>query len=132
MCAAVALKNLEIMEETKLFEHAKSVGQLLQEGLRKFEDYPFVGEVRGRGLIGGIELVKTKTPREPFKASFGIGAYCSAACQEAGLIVRNVGDVIAFCPPLIIAERQIDELLGKFEIGLNKTVEWAHKEIDRH
>ena len=52
VCAAVALRNLEIMEETKLFEHAKSVGQLLQEGLRKFEDYPFVGEVRGRGLIG--------------------------------------------------------------------------------
>ena len=132
VCAAVALKNLEIMEETKLFEHAKSVGQLLQEGLRKFEDYPFIGEVRGRGLIGGIEIVKTKTPREPFKPSFGIGPYCSAACQEVGLIVRNVGDVIAFCPPLIITESQIDELLGKFEIGLNKTVEWAHKEMDRH
>ena len=53
-------------------------------------------------------------------------------CQEAGLIVRNVGDVIAFCPPLIITESQVDELLGKFEIGLNKTVEWAHKEMDRH
>mgnify|MGYP001161182071 FL=1 len=131
VCAAVALKNLEIMEETKLFEHAKSVGQLLQEGLRKFEDYPFVGEVRGRGLIGGIELVKTKKPREPFNASFAIGAYCSAACQDAGLIVRNVGDVIAFCPPLIITESQIDELLSKFEVGLKKTVQWAHKEMEK-
>ena len=131
VCAAVALRNLEIMEETKLFEHAKSVGQLLQEGLSKFEDYPFVGEVRGRGLIGGIELVKTKKPREPFIASFGIGAYCSAACQDVGLIVRNVGDVIAFCLPLIITESQIDELLSKFELGLKKTVEWAHKEMER-
>jgi len=131
VCAAVALRNLEIMEETKLFEHAKSVGQLLQEGLSKFEDYPFVGEVRGRGLIAGIELVKTQNPREPFKASFGIGAYCSAACQDVGLIVRNVGDVIAFCPPLIITESQIDELLSKFEAGLKKTVEWAHKEMER-
>ena len=80
-------------------------------------------------MIGGVELVKNKTPREPFEPGFGIGAFCSAACQEVGLIVRNIGDVIAFCPPLIIEESQIDELLSKFEIGLNKTVEWAHKEM---
>ena len=81
----------------------------------------------GRGLIGGIELVKVKSPREPFDPSVGIGAYCSAACQEAGLIVRNVGDTVAFCPPLIITDNQVGELLHKFEVGLNKTIDWASK-----
>ena len=130
VCAAVALKNLEIMEETKIFEHAKSVGEVLQSGLRQFADYPFVGEVRGRGLIGGIELVKTKDPREPFEASFGIAAHCAAACQELGLIVRNIGDTVAFCPPLIITEDQVGELLAKFEAGLKQTIEWANAQLD--
>ena len=101
----------------------------LQSGLREFADYPFVGEVRGRGLIAGIELVKTKDPREPFDASFGIAAYCATACQELGLIVRNIGDTIAFCPPLIITEDQVGELLGKFEAGLKQTIEWAHNQM---
>ena len=127
VCAAVALRNLEIMEETNLFDHARVMGELLQRGLSEFSELPFVGEVRGRGLIGGIELVKVKSPREPFDPSVGIGAYCSAACQEAGLIVRNVGDTVAFCPPLIITDNQVGELLHKFEVGLNKTIDWASK-----
>ena len=129
VCAAVALRNLEIMEETKIFDHAKTVGETLQRGLREFSDYPFVGEVRGRGLIAGIELVKTKDPREPFDAQIGIAAYCAAACQELGLIVRNIGDTVAFCPPLIITNDQVGELLGKFEAGLKKTVDWAQSQI---
>ena len=129
VCAAVALRNLEIMEETKIFDHAKIVGETLQRGLREFSDYPFVGEVRGRGLIAGIELVKTKDPREPFDAQIGIAAYCAAACQELGLIVRNIGDTVAFCPPLIITDDQVGELLGKFEAGLKKTVDWAQSQI---
>ena len=129
VCAAVALRNLEIMEETKIFDHAKTVGETLQRGLREFSDYPFVGEVRGRGLIAGIELVKTKDPREPFDAQIGIAAYCAAACQELGLIVRNIGDTVAFCPPLIITDDQVGELLDKFEAGLKKTVDWAQSQI---
>ena len=122
VCAAVALRNLQIMEETHLFEHAATVGEILQQRLQGFVDHPLVGEVRGRGLLAGLELVREKEPRTPFAASEGVAAYCSAACAEAGLIVRNIGDTIAICPPLIISEAQIDELIAKLTIGLDKTL----------
>ncbi len=124
VCAAVALKNLEIMEEMDLFNHAARVGQAFQERMHSFADHPLVGETRGAGLIGGIELVKEKEPRVPFAAKEGVGAYCSAACAEEGLIVRNMGDTIAFCPPLIITDEQVDELFTKFATGLDKTLNW--------
>jgi 4-aminobutyrate--pyruvate transaminase len=124
VCAAVALRNLEIMEERDLFAHAASIGRVFQERLNSFSDHPLAGEVRGVGLIGAIELVRGKSPREPFKPSEGVGAYCSAACQEEGLIVRNMGDAIAFCPPLIINQDQVDEMFSKFTRGLERTVAW--------
>ena len=124
VCAAVALRNLEIMEERDLFAHAASISQVFQERLESFSDHPLVGEVRGVGLIGAIELVRGKSPREPFKPSEGVGAYCSAACQEEGLIVRNMGDAIAFCPPLIINQNQVDEMFTKFAHGLERTLAW--------
>jgi 4-aminobutyrate--pyruvate transaminase len=125
VCAAVALRNLEIMEEMDLFNAAAKTGALLQEGLQRFVDHPLVGEVRGAGLLAAIELVREREPRTPFKTSDGVGAYCTAACQEEGLIVRNIGDTMAFCPPLIISSDQIDELLTKFGRGLEKTLAWA-------
>ena len=125
VCAAVALRNLEIMEEMDLFNAAAKTGGLLQEGLQRFVDHPLVGEVRGAGLLAAIELVREREPRTPFKTSDGVGAYCTAACQEEGLIVRNIGDTMAFCPPLIISSDQIDELLTKFGRGLEKTLAWA-------
>jgi len=125
VCAAVALRNLEIMEEMDLFNAAAKTGALLQEGLQRFVDHPLVGEVRGAGLLAAIELVREREPRTPFKTSDGVGAYCTAACQEEGLIVRNMGDTMAFCPPLIISSDQIDELLTKFGRGLEKTLAWA-------
>jgi len=127
VCAAVALRNLEIMEEQDLFAHAARVGEILQARLRNFEDHPLVGEVRGSGLIAGVELVKQAEPRIPFAAADGVGAYCAKACQDEGLIVRNMGDAIAFCPPLVITEDQVDELSTKFERGLNATATWARR-----
>ena len=78
------------------------MGEIFQQRLSGFADHPLVGEVRGAGLIGAAELVKEKDPRVPFKPSAGVGAHCASACQEAGLIVRAMGDAVAFCPPLIV------------------------------
>jgi 4-aminobutyrate--pyruvate transaminase len=124
VCAAVALRNLEIMEEMNLFAHASHMGRVLQAGLQAFADHPLVGEVRGAGLIAAVELVREKEPRTPFQSSDGVGAYCAQACQDEGLIVRNLGDAVAFCPPLIITEDQVGELLDKFGTGLDKTLAW--------
>ena len=80
-----------------------------------------VGRVTG---MGGVELVAEKEPRKAFAPSQGVGAFCAAACQEEGAILRNMGDAIAFCPPLIINADQIDELCTKFERALDKTLNW--------
>ncbi|MEC7970452.1 MAG: aminotransferase [Pseudomonadota bacterium] len=125
VCAAVALRNLEIMDEMDLYTHANRIGKVFQERLRAFADHPLVGEVRGEGLIAAVELVQEKQPRKPFNLADGVGAYCSAACQDAGVILRNLGDNVAFCPPLIINEDQVDELISKFAVGLDATLTWA-------
>ena len=115
------------MEEMNLFQRAHKTGLSLQSRLSEFRDHPLVGEVRGVGLIAGLEIVKKKSPREPFHPKQGVAAHCAAACQEAGLIVRNIGDVVAVCPPLIIEENQIEELVTKLSIGLNAALDWAKK-----
>ena len=125
VCAAVALRNLEIMDEMDLYTHANRIGKVFQERLRAFADHPLVGEVRGEGLIAAVELVQEKQPRIPFNLADGVGAYCSAACQDAGVILRNLGDNVAFCPPLIINEDQVDELISKFAVGLDATLAWT-------
>ncbi len=124
VCAAVALRTLEIMEERAIFDHAARMGAAMQEGLRAFADHPLVGEVRGVGLIGAIELVEDKASGKPFAARRGAGAYCAQRCLEHGLIVRNLGDSIAFCPPLIITDDQVGEMLGKFSKALDDTTAW--------
>ena len=125
VCAAVALRTLELMEERALFSHAERVGESMQARMRTFVDHPLVGEVRGVGLIGAIELVADKASRAPFPAKRGVGAYCSERCQAHGLIVRNLGDSVAFCPPLIVTDAQVQEIFDKFGKALNETLDWV-------
>ena len=122
---AVALKTLEIYQRDKLFEKAANVGEYLQQQLRRFEDHALVGEVRGKGLLAAIEMVADKTTGKPFEGGV-MGAYCQQRCQEHGLIVRAVaGSSIALCPPLIINEQQVDELIEKLAKALDETERYA-------
>ncbi len=126
VCAAVALRNLELMEERDLFAQAARVGIGLQERLQALGEHPLVGDVRGLGLMGGAQLVADKEARSPFPQAKGVGAYCSDRCAAHGLILRNLGDTLAICPPLIISEDQVGELFDKFERALDDTLNWAH------
>jgi len=125
-CAA-ALKTLEIFERDRVFEHAAAVGAYLQERLQRFTDHPLVGEVRGVGLIAGIELVSDKASKRPFEGG-AVGATAQKACQDAGLIVRALGNTIAVCPPLIITQAHIDEMVDGLQKGLDATLEFVRKE----
>ena len=128
VCAAVALRTLELYEERDLYSHAAAMSSPFQAGLQSFADHPLVGEARGKGMIGAVELVADKKTGAGFEPSRGVGAYCVAEAQERGLIVRALpGDVIAFCPPLIITNDQIGELLAKFQGALDATLEWLGK-----
>lgn len=123
VCAAVALRNIEIMEQLDLFQAVAHKAEMFQQRLRSFKDFPLVGEARGIGLIGAIELVQDKSSKESFPREAKVGLYCMERCLQHGLVVRALGDVVCFCPPLVINDEQIDELFSKFELALHETIE---------
>ena len=125
---AVALETLKIYEERDIVKHVQSVSPRLQAGLREFADHPLVGEVRGVGLVAGVELVKNKETKEPFDPSLAVGVQAQAKIMENGLIIRAIGDTIAFCPPLVINEAEIDEMITSFAKGLDQTLTWVNAE----
>lgn len=119
--SAVALETLKIYEERDIVSQVRKVAPRMQEGLRRFADHPIVGEVRGIGLIGGIELVADKAARRSFDAAANVPGYLAKRAQQHGLIVRPIGDTIAFCPPLIIQEEEIDLMFERFGRALEDT-----------
>lgn len=126
---AVALKTLEIYERDKIFEHAARVGTYLQKRLREFESHPLVGNVRGAGLIAVLELVANKTTRQPFEGN-RVGASTQLFAQSEGLIVRALtGSCIAICPPLIITEQEVDELVNALAAALEKVTDVVKREV---
>ncbi len=128
VACAVALKTLEIYQRDNLFGHAARVGQYMQRRLREFETHPLVGEVRGKGMIAAVEMVADKASGQAF-AGGAVGAFAQQACQSHGLITRAVaGSSIAFCPPLIVTEVQIDEMVAKFARALDETLDFVTRE----
>ncbi|OUS13699.1 aspartate aminotransferase family protein [Rhodospirillales bacterium 47_12_T64] len=128
VCAAVALETLKIYEERDLFAQAADVGEHLQAGLAQFKDHPLVGEVRGVGLIAAVELVQNKDTKASFDPAGKVGTYLNERAIEQGLIIRNMGDAIAFCPPLIITHDEIDQVIARFGVALDQTLEWVKSE----
>jgi 4-aminobutyrate--pyruvate transaminase len=116
----VALKTLEIYERDKTFEYVASISDYFQARVNKLNTFESVGEARGVGLICGIELVSDKASKAGFTPMGSAGRVVAKTCQDEGLIVRAIGDVIAMCPPLIITTSQIDEMFDIFELALLK------------
>lgn len=124
---AVALKTLELYERDRIFEHAAAVGAYFQKRLNEFGDHELVGEVRGAGLIAALEIVADKLSGEPYDPS--VVGFLAQACQDNGLIGRALaGTCIAFCPPLIITEGQIDELIEKLGRSLQQTLDYVSEQ----
>jgi 4-aminobutyrate---pyruvate transaminase len=125
LACAVALETLKIYDERNIVDHVRTVAPILQNALKAYADHPLIGDTRGIGLIGAVELAEDKTARKPFDAKRGVGAYLVRRAQEHGLILRVMaGDIIAFSPPLVINELQIEELLRRFERALDDTDRW--------
>ncbi len=125
VASAVALETLRIYQERNILDHVRAVSPRLQDGLRSLADHPLVGEVRGMGLIGGVELVKDKATKESFDPKAGVGAYLAKCCEAHGLIVRAIMDTVALCPPLIIQNSEIDEIVTSLSKGLDDTQQWV-------
>jgi 4-aminobutyrate---pyruvate transaminase len=128
---AVALKTIEIYERDKIMENARKMSPVFQSRLMKLADHPMVGEARGVGLIGAVELVADKATKRSFQPKQMVGAAAVSKMQDLGLIVRNVQDSLALCPPLIITVDEIHEMFDLFEKGLDQMEAWARKENAR-
>ena len=128
VAAAVAVETLKIYAERDTVGHVRSVMDRFQAGLRKFADHPLVGEVRGIGLVAGVELVRDKATKKSFEATEGVGAAFANMALDHGLIIRAIpGDTITICPPLIITGDEIDDLVGRFGRTLDDTAAWLAK-----
>jgi 4-aminobutyrate--pyruvate transaminase len=125
VASAVALRTLEIYEERGLYDHAAAVSPAFQARLAELGDHPLVGEARGVGLVGAMELVANKETKQAFDPSAGVGIKCMALAHEQGLIPRAMGDAMALCPPLIVTEAEIDEIFDRMTAALDATHEWA-------
>jgi 4-aminobutyrate--pyruvate transaminase len=126
---AVALKTLEIYERIDIVRHVQSVAPVFETRLKALRDHPLVGETRGVGLIGGIELVKNKSTKESFDLRQGVGPKVVKLAEEEGLICRAVaGDTIALSPPLIINGAEINLMFDALGRALDRAEEWVSKE----
>jgi adenosylmethionine-8-amino-7-oxononanoate aminotransferase len=108
---ATGLKNVEIIERERLVENSASVGAYLLDGLRSLSGHSSVGDVRGLGLMCAIEFVEDKATRARFAEQDGFCERIMAYALEEGLILRQVEDIIEFCPPLIITRPEVDEMI---------------------
>lgn len=123
---ALALKNLEIMQKEKLFDRSRDLGeQLLNELTNKLKDHPYVGNVRGKGLLVGIELVKDIETKEPLDVS--LVNQVISHCKDQGVIIGKNGatvagfnNVLTLSPPLSIEQKDLNFLIKTLTESLEK------------
>ena len=121
VASAVAREAIRIYEEEDFPARVRRLEAPFLGGLRRLATHPLVGEVRGLGLLAGVELVRDKNTHEPFAKTQKIGAICAALCEKHGLMLRAIGDTLALCPPLVISETEIEELLARLGLALDET-----------
>jgi putrescine aminotransferase len=130
VACAVALANLDIIEREGLVARAEHTGRLLRGKLRDaLADHPMVGEIRGVGLIGAIELVADKRTRRFFDKRGRVGTICRDYCFENNLVMRAVRDTMVFSPPLIISHDEIDLLVERATAAINQTYQRVKDEV---
>lgn len=128
-CAA-GVATLEYLRRHQLIERCAAMGPMLQEKLRELLGLPCVGDVRGRGLLAGVEFVEDKSTRRPFPASLHFADVFAAAALELGLTVwpnaghlgDGSGDLAMLAPPFVIEEQQIDEMVTLFGQAVERTL----------
>jgi len=118
--AAAALTVLKLIDELKVVENVADVGSYMLQALRdRLGQHPHVGDIRGKGLMLGIELMKDRETKEIFPMADRTGRQVLKASAERGLITRALGDTLVFAPPLILKRAEADEIVDKFALAVN-------------
>jgi putrescine aminotransferase len=120
---AVAIANIRLIQRERLVERVREdIGPYFRARLQELaNDHPIVGELRGSGLLAGLQLVKDKAKRTIFTTEDDAANKCRDLCLDHHLIMRAVGQTMVLSPPLIITRAQVDELVAKVKIGLDLT-----------
>jgi putrescine aminotransferase len=122
VCAAVAIANIKLMQRENIVQTVReSTGPYLQQRFRELGDHPLVGEVRGVGTLGALELVKDKENYIRFDKDLGVGTICRDYCFENNLVMRAVGDTMIISPPLIVQPAEIDIFIERARQCLDLT-----------
>jgi 4-aminobutyrate---pyruvate transaminase len=119
VAAAVALEVQKIYAEIDIVARAKRLGPLLHSTLGRLTAHPLVGDVRGVGLILGMELMRDGEGRIPFDGALNVGARVDAAAKNHGLLLRVIGDRLVFAPPLVIEAAEIEAIGERLERALD-------------
>ena len=126
VACAVALKTLEIYQRDDIVGQVKKASPHFLARIAKLGEHPLVGNARGVGLIGAVELAADKTKKQAFDPAKTVAAKAVSFIQDEGVLLRNLlGDVIAFCPPLVIKSAEIDEMFDGVTRGLDKAFQWV-------
>jgi adenosylmethionine-8-amino-7-oxononanoate aminotransferase len=116
---AIALKSLEIITEGGALENVRRVAPRFQERLRALAGHPLVGEARGIGLMGALEIVSDKQAKTAYAGDLQVGERIAAGARERGLIIRPIGGAVVIAPPFIISAAQIDALFDVLQQTLD-------------
>ena len=123
VACALGLANVRLIRDEKMVETVQDItGPRLKAGFEKLSHHPLVGLAETRGLMGGIVLVKNKATHDMFDSELGVGMVCRGHCFDNGLVMRAVGDRMIIAPPLVMTTEQIDLLLEKITLCLDKTL----------
>lgn len=129
VACAVALENIRILQDEKLIEHAAEISHYVEKKIGALRDHPIVGEVRVKGLIGAIELVKDKKTRARFDELGRVGGICREHCFDNNLVMRACWDTMVFSPPLCITEAEVDEWAALTRKALDATLDDVKHEM---
>lgn len=129
VAAAVALRNIEIIEREKLVERVAELAPYFNKALASLNDHPIVGETRSLGLLGAIELSNNKAKRGRFEKSGRVGTICRDHCFKNGLVMRACWDTMVLAPPFVVTKAEIDEIVRLARVALDATYEDVKTEV---
>ena len=119
VCAAVALRTQQLIAERDIIGHVRRIAPIFAARIKRFDRFDFIGNVRAIGLIGAIEFCADISGKEKFDPCHKIAATAIAKIQDHGVILRALpGDIIGFCPPLIISEEELHDLFDRVETAM--------------
>lgn len=121
-CAA-ALRNLAILHGESLCAHARELAPYFQQRLRELDGLPIVGDVRGMGLLAGVEFVSDRKSKRSFAPEVGVGKRIAAACRTRGVIVRALGSTVGISPPLIVTRAHVDTLVDVLRDSIHAVID---------